>query len=62
MDIVFCLFSLLIWKPGVCPKSPPDIVTPCIAKCENDWKCPKNQKCCTYGCMTTCRGPCMDPI
>uniref|UniRef100_A0A8C6Y5C1 WAP domain-containing protein n=1 Tax=Naja naja TaxID=35670 RepID=A0A8C6Y5C1_NAJNA len=37
-------------KPGVCPKSPPNVLTPCIVKCANDWKCPKNQKCCKIGC------------
>ncbi|XP_060548702.1 kunitz/BPTI-like toxin [Pantherophis guttatus] len=44
-------------KPGVCPKSLPNILTPCIAKCANDWKCPKNQKCCKHGCTISCRNP-----
>ncbi|XP_058032710.1 kunitz/BPTI-like toxin [Ahaetulla prasina] len=44
-------------KPGVCPKSPPKKITPCIAKCINDWTCPKNQKCCKHGCMTECKNP-----
>uniref|UniRef100_A0AAU6NSZ1 Kunitz/BPTI-like toxin transcript variant X5 n=1 Tax=Micrurus mipartitus TaxID=430902 RepID=A0AAU6NSZ1_MICMP len=42
-------------KPGVCPKGSPKL--PCDRKCENDWKCPGEQKCCHYGCLSMCRNP-----
>uniref|UniRef100_A0ABM5G4W4 Porwaprin-a-like n=1 Tax=Pogona vitticeps TaxID=103695 RepID=A0ABM5G4W4_9SAUR len=45
-------------RPGKCPTAPPGTVTPCIAHCETDESCPiLTQKCCSWGCMRTCREP-----
>uniref|UniRef100_A0A098LYI0 Waprin-like protein n=1 Tax=Pantherophis guttatus TaxID=94885 RepID=A0A098LYI0_PANGU len=42
-------------KPGLCPPGPPKPL--CVVKCENDWKCPGQQKCCRYGCLHECKDP-----
>ncbi|XP_039198320.1 fused toxin protein [Crotalus tigris] len=46
-------------KPGVCPQGPQQQgqqgKIPCRKNCENDWKCPGQQKCCRYGGMTECK-------
>ncbi|XP_026579465.1 kunitz/BPTI-like toxin [Pseudonaja textilis] len=46
-------------KPGVCPLGPQQQQQqqklPCLEKCQHDWNCPGEQKCCRYGCLTECR-------
>uniref|UniRef100_A0AAU6NT02 Kunitz/BPTI-like toxin transcript variant X4 n=1 Tax=Micrurus mipartitus TaxID=430902 RepID=A0AAU6NT02_MICMP len=46
-------------KPGECPQGPQQQQQqqklPCLEKCQNDWNCPGEQKCCRYGCLTECR-------
>ncbi|KAK9405044.1 kunitz/BPTI-like toxin [Crotalus adamanteus] len=46
-------------KRGVCPQGPQQQgqqdKIPCRENCKNDWKCPGQQKCCRYGCMTVCK-------
>nr|XP_022319746.1 eppin-like [Crassostrea virginica] len=50
-------------KPGFC--GPSDVVTDCSCRpenivCRNDYECPFNLKCCSYGCG--CRTECRPPV
>uniref|UniRef100_A0A8C5SMD6 BPTI/Kunitz inhibitor domain-containing protein n=1 Tax=Laticauda laticaudata TaxID=8630 RepID=A0A8C5SMD6_LATLA len=47
-------------KPGVCPQDPQQQQQqqqqlPCLEKCQHDWNCPEEQKCCRYGCLSECK-------
>ncbi|XP_063000865.1 protease inhibitor 4-like [Elgaria multicarinata webbii] len=52
-----CQKTCVVGKPGLCPKPPKDIITTCDVKCKSDKACPKDQKCCPYGCTIQCSNP-----
>ncbi|XP_076037246.1 waprin-Thr1-like isoform X2 [Oratosquilla oratoria] len=67
LQLLICLLALTQsaarnWKGGP-SRSCPDttgIITPCVVTPENcfsDAQCPRNQKCCPYGCGSICLPP-----
>ncbi|GJQ72557.1 hypothetical protein Trydic_g1228 [Trypoxylus dichotomus] len=55
-SIIFTRSDAVV-KPGRCPPSDPDIVTICLVTCNDDSDCTGINKCCTVGCLRSCRNP-----
>ncbi|XP_076095559.1 uncharacterized protein LOC143066552 [Mytilus galloprovincialis] len=44
-------------KPGSCPKPKPGTAGICLQRCNGDFDCPGNAKCCSNGCGNECSAP-----
>jgi hypothetical protein len=48
-------------KPGDCEVLKPGTMGICVQKCDDDYDCGGNQKCCSNGCGNTCQTPIKKP-